>query len=68
MSESNPQNKIRWKDDKKAYFKDYHSKTYICECGKTLKISSKSNHLRSLKHQLYMYKKEKEDMDKILNL
>lgn len=49
-------NQIRWKDDPKAYFKNYHSQIITCECGKRIKKGSKSNHVNSLQHRLTMFK------------
>jgi hypothetical protein len=46
--------KTRWKDDVQQYFKEYQAKEYQCFCGKTLRLGSKSNHLRSLKHRIYV--------------
>lgn len=45
---------VRWKDDPKEYFKAYHSQNYLCECGNTIKVSSKYHHMKSLKHKYFM--------------
>lgn len=54
--------KVRWKDDKKQYFKNYHNQNYECSCGKNIKISSKSYHLKSLKHRLFELENNKINM------
>lgn len=51
-------NKVRWKDNKQLYFKQYHTQDYECECGKTIKVSSKHYHLNSLKHKFHLLEKE----------
>ena len=51
-------NLVRWKDNKQLYFKNYHAQEYVCECGKTIKVSSKSKHLTSLKHKIYLLEKQ----------
>jgi hypothetical protein len=59
--EANPndqqQDQTRWKDDMKQYFKEYQSQDFTCSCGKVLRLGSKANHLRSLKHRLYVLEK-----------
>ncbi|GJL66749.1 MAG: hypothetical protein NPIRA05_17200 [Nitrospirales bacterium] len=46
-------NTVRWKDDKQQYFKNYHAREFTCTCGKVLRVGSKPNHLRSIKHKLH---------------
>ena len=53
----NIDNLVRWKDNKKLYFKQYHAQTFECECGKTIKVSSKSKHMMSMKHRIYTLEK-----------
>ena len=49
---------VRWKDNKQLYFKLYHTQDHLCECGKTIKVSSKYHHMNSLKHKYYLLEKQ----------
>ena len=42
------------------------SKTFLCTCGKTIKTGSKSNHIKTKSHRLYIFESRQHKKDELL--